>query len=117
MHGAGRDLRRARPGDRPVESPVDLHGARVTLEATHPAAHALGQVLGRHQVAVQPGRYDVGQLSFGNDMISSVKVPPGWKVTLYQHAGFQGATKVLTADTHTLPDFNDQTSSIVVERM
>jgi M6 family metalloprotease-like protein len=61
------------------------------------------------------GRYDLGQLSIGNDVISSVKVPPGWTVTLYQHAGFQGATKVLTTNTSTLPDFNDQTSSIVVE--
>jgi hypothetical protein len=61
------------------------------------------------------GRYDVGQLSIGNDTISSAKVPPGWKVTLYQEAGFRGATKVLTADTPALLDFNDRTSSIVIE--
>jgi hypothetical protein len=44
-----------------------------------------------------------------------VKIPAGWRVTLYQHAGFNGASKVLTSDTPALPDFNDQTSSIVVE--
>jgi hypothetical protein len=71
---------------------------------------------GRSQV-LDAGRYDVGQLTIGNDVISSVKVPLGWKVTLYLHAGFQAPTKVLTADTRVLPpDFNDQTSSIVVER-
>ncbi len=70
--------------------------------------------LGRSQ-ELAVGRYDLGQLSIGNDVISSVKVPSGWKVTLYQHGGFQGATKVLTADTPALPDFNDRTSSIVVE--
>ena len=70
---------------------------------------------GRSQV-LDVGRYDVGQLSIGNDQISSGKVPPGWKVTLYQEAGFRGNTKVLTADTPALPDFNDRTSSIVVER-
>ena len=69
---------------------------------------------GRSQV-LHAGRYDLGQLSIGNDVISSVKVPPGWRVTLYQHAGFQGATKVLTDSTPALPDFNDMTSSIVVE--
>jgi hypothetical protein len=71
---------------------------------------------GRSQV-LDGGRYDIGRLSFGNDRISSVKVPPGWKVTLYQDAGFRGATRVLTADTPALADFNDHPSSIVVERM
>jgi len=70
---------------------------------------------GRLQV-LDVGRHDLGQLSIGNDVISSVRIPPGWRVTLYQHAGFQGATKVLTANTPALPDFNDMTSSIVVEK-
>jgi hypothetical protein len=71
---------------------------------------------GRRQV-LDVGRYDIGQLSIGNDVISSVKVPPGWKVKLYQHSSFQGAQKILTADTHFLSDFNDTTSSIVIERI
>lgn len=70
---------------------------------------------GRYQL-LAPGRYDVGQLSIGNDVISSVMVPPGWRVTLYQHAGFQGATVSLTADTPAVPsNWNDQASSILVE--
>jgi hypothetical protein len=71
---------------------------------------------GRSQV-LDVGRYDLGQLSFGHDRITAVMVPSGWKVTLYENAGFQGRTKVLTADTPALLDFNDRTSSIVVERM
>jgi Beta/Gamma crystallin len=74
------------------------------------------QTTGGDGQVLDVGRYNVGQLSFGNDMISSVKVPPGWKVTLYRHADFQGDTRELTADTRALPDFNDETSSIVVEK-
>lgn len=69
---------------------------------------------GRKQ-SLPPGRYDLRQLTIGNDVISSVKVPPGWRVTLFQHAGFAGQTKVLTASASSLPGFNDNTSSIVVE--
>lgn len=50
-------------------------------------------------------------------MISSVRVPNGWRVTLYQHANFGGATKVLTSDAQSIRGFNDLTSSIVVERL
>lgn len=71
---------------------------------------------GRSQ-ALNVGRYDVSQLAIGNDIISSVKVPAGWKVTLFEHAGFQGAAKVITANTPGLPDFNDRASSLVVERL
>ncbi len=66
--------------------------------------------------AFGPGRYDTAQLKIGNDQASSVLVPPGYKVTLYKDAGFKGAKKVLTADTtYVGADFNDITSSIVVE--
>jgi hypothetical protein len=62
------------------------------------------------------GRYDIGALTVGNDAISSLTVPPGWRVTLYQNGGFTGSTKVITSDTSMLgSDFNDITSSIVVE--
>ncbi len=51
-----------------------------------------------------------------NDIISSVKVPQGLNVMLYEHAGQQGAIKTLTSDTPSLDDFNDKTSSILVQR-
>lgn len=62
------------------------------------------------------GRYDLDAFAFGNDAITSVKVPKGWKVTLYDDWHFTGATRVLTGDTPNLQDFNDRTSSIKVER-
>ena len=64
----------------------------------------------------QPGRYDIDALTVGNDALSSLKVPSGWRVTLYEHDNFAGRTKVFTADaTFVGYDFNDTTSSILVE--
>jgi hypothetical protein len=66
--------------------------------------------------AFGPGRYDVGQLTIGNDVASSVLVPPGYKVTLFTDAKFKGAKKVLTGDTRYVGnDFNDFVSSLIVE--
>ena len=65
-----------------------------------------------------PGRYDYlagGNGKIGNDMISSVRVPAGMKVTLYEGTGFSGRSKVLGSEQTSLPDFNDITSSMVVE--
>lgn len=62
-----------------------------------------------------PGRYNMGSLSIGNDRLSSLKVPEGLRATLYQHGNFQGATRTYTKDNPAIADFNDQTSSIVVE--
>src|SRR4051812_29136189 len=66
---------------------------------------------------VWPGRYDVDFLPLGNDAISSLVVPPGWKVTLFADELFEGATQVLTASDGSLVDnsFNDKASSILVE--
>jgi len=58
------------------------------------------------------------QLSIGNDKIRSIKVPQGWKVTLYEHWDFKGNTNEFTADAATLPEIIDQkTSGIKVERV
>ena len=63
------------------------------------------------------GKYDITQLApVPNDSVSSVHVPQGLKVTLFANAGFSGASKVLTADSSFLVDFNDVTSSIIVEQ-
>ena len=62
------------------------------------------------------GKYDINHLTIGNDVLSSLKVPKGIRVTLYEHAGFQGRTRSFIADTaYVGNDFNDITSSIVVE--
>jgi hypothetical protein len=63
------------------------------------------------------GRYDdaVGQLSIGNDRLSSLQVPQGVIVRLYEHAHFQGQFIDIALDTPALaPAWNDRASSIIV---
>ncbi|HNB53536.1 MAG TPA: beta/gamma crystallin-related protein, partial [Anaerolineales bacterium] len=62
------------------------------------------------------GHYNMADLGIGNDQLSSLKVPPGLKVTLFQHADFSGETRGYNANVAFTQDFNDQTSSIVVEQ-
>ncbi len=60
----------------------------------------------------------MSQLSkVGNDAISSIKVPEGWTVTLYEHDNYKGRTLICTSDIPLLGEhkFNDATSSIVVQ--
>jgi len=65
---------------------------------------------------LQLGQYNVNQLNIGNDTLSSIKVPVGFQVTLYEHADFKGKSVVITYDTPLIEDdFNDITSSIRVE--
>ncbi len=60
------------------------------------------------------GKYDWGQIH--NDTISSLKVPAQMKVTLYSDIHFGGKSKTFTQDTpYVGDDFNDITSSIIVE--
>lgn len=71
-----------------------------------------------------PGRYDLPQMGIPNDSLSSVRVPSGLKVTIFEHGGFQGRTLELTSDEACLVNrnkdglnFNDVTSGIVVEKI
>lgn len=64
------------------------------------------------------GDYDVARITLGNDQVSSLKVPEGLKVTLYEHEKFGGRSKSFTSDTPFVgDDFNDLTSSIKVEKV
>lgn len=67
--------------------------------------------------ALWPGRYDVSSLTVGNDAISSVIVPTGWKVVLYKDSGFQGDARGYTANNGELwrAGFNQVASSVIVE--
>jgi hypothetical protein len=65
--------------------------------------------------AFAPGRYDMSQLTLGNDTIRSLQVPEGWRVTLYQHVGFAGTTQEVTRDASELGSMSGQASSLVVE--
>lgn len=69
---------------------------------------------GRSQ-ALGPGGHDMGGLTVGNDAISSLQVPDGWTVTLYEHEHFQGRHRTFTADTaYVGTDFDDIASSVSV---
>jgi hypothetical protein len=62
------------------------------------------------------GEYDLNSMGIRNDSISSVRVPSGLKVILYEHGNFQGRTFELTSDTPCLVNnaFNDVASGVKV---
>ncbi len=74
---------------------------------------------GGASVTLAEGRHDINTFysSIGNDQLSSIRIPSGYRVTLYEHGGFQGRTQVLTSDVAAISGFNDMTSSIVIEKM
>jgi hypothetical protein len=67
------------------------------------------------------GKYTSSQLGIGNDMLSSIEVPRGLQVTLYEHDAFQGRSAVLRGNANTnffvSNAFNDVTSSVIVEEV
>jgi len=64
------------------------------------------------------GSYNMAELTIGNDTLSSLRVPEGLRVTLYQQANFRGATRSFTSDTSWVgDDFNDKTSAVLVEKV
>jgi hypothetical protein len=62
-----------------------------------------------------PGKYGRRELGIGNDKLSSLIVPPGAKVVLYEHDGFTGKSVTYYQGEHAfVNDFNDLTSSIEI---
>jgi hypothetical protein len=65
-----------------------------------------------------------GEQPSWHDCVSSVRVQPGWAVTLYRDKDFKGRSVILTSDTANLQDlpgpcsgtFNDCVSSLRVGR-
>jgi len=69
-------------------------------------------------MSVGEGNYDTYQLrAVGDNNISSVTVPHGWRVVLYDEPHFKGRSITLDSDTTFLSSFNDLTSSIRVSRL
>ena len=69
------------------------------------------------------GRHDINQMGIPNDSLSSIKIPSGLKVTIFEHGGFQGRSLEMTADEPCLSNrtkdglnFNDKTSGIIIEK-
>jgi hypothetical protein len=72
----------------------------------------------RQQLDVGMYSHVQDDLLIGNDTISSLKVPEGMGVRLYEHSWFQGATIDYTSDVAALPpEWNDRASSVAVYRL
>lgn len=71
-------------------------------------------------VSLPEGTYDYSDIiakGIKNDAISSLKVSSGYKVTLYDNAGFKGTSKEFTGDaSYVGNEINDKTSSIKIEK-
>ncbi|MBO8446878.1 MAG: RICIN domain-containing protein [Bacteroidetes bacterium] len=71
--------------------------------------YAVGLPLGEHDMAA------LAAYGIINDDISSLKVPSGYKVTLYDNSGFGGESRTYTSDaSYVGDDFNDRCTSIKV---
>ena len=71
--------------------------------------YAVGLPLGEHDMAA------LAAYGIINDDISSLKVPAGYKVTLYDNSGFGGDSRTYTSDaSYVGDDFNDRCTSIKV---
>ncbi|KAB1067240.1 hypothetical protein F6U93_12540 [Tamlana haliotis] len=71
---------------------------------------------GSHRT-LRVGRYDHDELGVGNDKVSSIRVPRGYRIIIYQDGGWRGGSKTLYEDNGCLEHgWNDHISSVKVER-
>ncbi len=106
----------------PTPAPVVTPVAPVVVEVPEPTGPFVtiyqGDFSGVSKNLV-PGNYRADELGIGNDELSSVKVPKGLRVTLYDQGSFDGRSLILTRDTHTdflsANGFNNATSSLVID--
>ncbi len=79
-----------------------------------------------HQEMFTEGRHDVNSLyamftwdlrESINDAVTSIQLSPGYKVTVYEHGDFTGASKTFTSSAEYVgDDFENKISSIVVAK-
>ncbi len=66
--------------------------------------------------AFSPGRYNNNSLGIGSDRISSIRIPSGFRVTVYQNKDFNGYSRTFYGDEYCLDgQWNDQISSMIVD--
>ena len=101
----------------PATTPITIAGPVEVAQLAEPIIYQ-GDFSGSSK-SIRAGRYGSEELGIGNDQLSSIKIPAGFKVTLYEGDAFEGRTLVLTQDARAafLADnnFNNVTSSILVE--
>lgn len=72
---------------------------------------------GGRSFVLPPGNYKwIEDAGIPNDLISSVKVPAGWKLVAYEHKDFGGRSRSITGNNSFISDFNDMLSSAKVQR-
>lgn len=65
---------------------------------------------------LEAGTYKMYQMRIGNDRLSCIQIPYGFKVTIYENDDFYGKSKTYTGNVPCLEtEWNDMASSIVVE--
>ena len=71
---------------------------------------------GGRSVSRTSGSYDMDNIGMRNDDVSSVRVPKGMEIEIYEHAGFKGKSKKFTSDDDCFVNdgFNDIMSSYVI---
>ena len=77
---------------------------------------------GGYSASLGEGSFNLTQLralGLQNDDLSSLRVPAGYEIDLYQHDNFQGSMVTITGDDSCLVDngFNDDISSVVVRKI
>lgn len=75
---------------------------------------------GGKSITLAKGEYTLDKLNqagLSNDWVSSLKVPEGFKVEIFEHDNFEGKSWIFTADTtYVGNECNDQLSSVKVTR-
>lgn len=72
---------------------------------------------GGNRKSFDEGSYDVKQLGIGDNELSSIKIPYGWSITIYQNEGFGGGSQEYTFSVDCLnSNWNDHVSSIKVKK-
>lgn len=94
-----------------ISGDLGVFGTTINLAVFYEQANFAGQ-----SRSLGIGRYDLDLIGLPNDCISSLRVPAGLRVTLFQDAGFSGNSITFTDSASFVGSFNDKTSSIVVER-
>jgi|GEM_PF-2671060 len=114
-----------------IMSLFDSTGISSTIAAyTYPVCSDYGFGVGRaslyqhgnyqgYEVSLPVGRYTLDELrarGVVNDDISSVRVTPGFRLTVYEHGNFTGWSKIFDSDASWIGNReNDQVSAVVVE--
>lgn len=127
---AARQLATAVENQKSLLQQVNTNNARIAELKPTPPPRSIDPVVlcqhcdyGGYNVSIrESGRYNMVSLQrmgFYNDDISSIRVPQGWKVTIFEHDNFVGKSLVLTSDNSCLVNngFNDAMSSMIVERL